>query len=167
MGDINLLGMIRKIKNSLSGFVSTSDKATKSKFGIVKVGDNLSVSNGTISVPVATADTYGVVKATESSGFSFDLLLDNSDGSGTGTMNFTFPSGKTITDYKYLMVIGSTGTEFATAFILTDVLNSSTACRVNASYSGGIFVVVNVKSGSVAMDSNSGSMKIYKVFGIA
>ena len=74
MGDINLLGMIRKIKNSLSGFVSTSDKATKSKFGIVKVGDNLSVSSGTISVPVATAETYGVVKDTGGGGVTLTKI---------------------------------------------------------------------------------------------
>lgn len=63
MGDINLLGMIRKLKSSLSGFVGKNDKATKSAFGVVKIGDNISVSRGTISVPVATEETYGVVKA--------------------------------------------------------------------------------------------------------
>ena len=105
MGDINLLGMIRKIKNSLSGYISTSDKATKSKFGIVKVGDNLSVSSGTISVPVATEETYGVVKA-GGSGVTIDELWN-----GTTTTTFTsIASSLThpINDYKAILVTNGT-----------------------------------------------------------
>ena len=105
MGDINLLGMIRKIKNSLSGYVSTSDKATKSKFGIVKVGDNLSVSSGTISVPVATEETYGVVKA-GGSGVTIDELWN-----GTTTTTFTsIASSLThpLNDYKAILVCEGT-----------------------------------------------------------
>lgn len=102
MGDINLLGMIRKIKNSLSGFVSTSDKASKSAFGIVKVGDNISVSSGKISVPVATAETYGVVLASSGGGGVELTEVWN----GTGTVGYTFPEGKTIDDYTFLVIVG-------------------------------------------------------------
>lgn len=101
MGDINLLGMIRKIKNSLSGFVSTSDKASKSAFGIVKVGDNISVSSGKISVPVATAETYGVVLASSGGGVELTEVWD-----GSGTVGYTFPEGKTIDDYNFLVIVG-------------------------------------------------------------
>ena len=106
MGDINLLGMIRKIRNSLSGYVSTSDKASKSKFGIVKVGDNLSVSSGTISVPVATEETYGVVKAGRSGGVTFDELW-------TGTTSTTLTSIASslthpLNDYKAILVCEGT-----------------------------------------------------------
>lgn len=65
MGDINLLGMIRKIKNSISGFVSTSDKATKSKFGIVKVGEGINVASGVISVSNSGFDVVNVITQTD------------------------------------------------------------------------------------------------------
>lgn len=104
MGDINLLGMIRKIKSSLSGFVSTSDKATKSKFGIVKVGDNISVSSGTISVPVATEETYGVVKAGGSGGLSFDTLYTEPETSPPG-QNAEITLTASSEGYKLLVVI--------------------------------------------------------------
>lgn len=101
MGDINLLGMIRKIKNSLSGYVSTSDKASKSKFGIVKVGDNLSVSSGTISVPVATEESYGVVKA-GGSGVTIDELWNGTTSTTFTSIlsSLTHPLG----DYKAILV---------------------------------------------------------------
>lgn len=107
MGDINLRGLIRNIKNSLSGYVSTSDKATKSKFGIVKVGDNISVSSGTISVPVATEETYGVVKA-GGSGVTIDELWN-----GATTTTFTsILSSLThpLDDYKAILVCEGTAT---------------------------------------------------------
>lgn len=88
MGDINLLGMIRNIKNSISGFISKNDKASKSKFGIVKIGDGINVSSGTISVPPATP-------------FEVDLLYS---GTSQVTTEFTFPTGKTISSYKFLVI---------------------------------------------------------------
>lgn len=114
MGDINLLGMIRKIKNSLSGFVSTSDKATKSKFGIVKVGDNLSVSSGTISVPVATEETYGVVKA-GSGGITVDLLFSGNLVNGASTVH---ELAHPYTDYKALILCYGSGVNMNSGDIL-------------------------------------------------
>lgn len=38
-----------------------SDKASTETFGIVKIGDNLSVNDGVISVPVAGAEDFGVI----------------------------------------------------------------------------------------------------------
>jgi len=105
MGDINLLGMIRKVKSSLSNFVGKNDKATKSAFGVVKVGHNISVSSGTISVPVATEETYGVVK-TGGSGVTIDELWN-----GTTTTTFTsILSSLThpLNDYKAILVCEGT-----------------------------------------------------------
>lgn len=52
MGVINLSVLVDKIKRKLvsGGFITSSDKASKSKFGIVKIGDGINVSSGTISV---------------------------------------------------------------------------------------------------------------------
>ena len=48
-----------------SGTISV-DVATTSKLGVVKIGTNLSVSSGTISVPTASTSSYGVVKLSDS-----------------------------------------------------------------------------------------------------
>lgn len=40
--------------------------AGENVMGIVKIGDNITVNNGTISVPIATGDTLGVIKGSDS-----------------------------------------------------------------------------------------------------
>lgn len=104
MGDINLLDRINRLAKKIGSAITSSDKATKSKFGIVKVGENISVSSGTISVPVATEETYGVVKAGGSGGLSFDTLYTEPETSPPGQN-----AGITLTasseGYKLLVVI--------------------------------------------------------------
>lgn len=70
-----------------STLVTTSDKATKSKAGIVKIGNGINVSNGVISVPETS--------------FTVDLLYS---GTGETTNNFTFPTGKTLSNYNFLVI---------------------------------------------------------------
>lgn len=118
MGDINLLGMIRKLKSSLSGFVGKNDKASKSAFGVVKIGDNISVSSGKISVPVATEETYGVVKA-GGSGITIDEIWN-------GTTSTTFTSivaslTHPLADYKAIVV--TNGTSEITCGVLSPILS--------------------------------------------
>ena len=62
MGVINLGLLVDKIKRKLlnSGFITSSDKASKSKFGIVKIGDGINVSNGVISV--TTSNNYSTIE---------------------------------------------------------------------------------------------------------
>ena len=98
MGVINLGNIVSKLKNSLSGtFVKNTDKATKSAFGIVKIGDNINVSSGKISVPVATAESYGVVK-TGDMGSGIQQIYFNDVSGTSGNVSFTWPdlTGKTI-----------------------------------------------------------------------
>lgn len=99
MGDINLLDAIRKLKNSIVNYVGKGDKASKSAFGVVKIGDNISVSSGKISVPEATEETFGVVKK-GSGGCVVDVLW-----SGNLTSDFvdiTASLSHPLTDYKFL-----------------------------------------------------------------
>ena len=88
MGDINLLDRINRLAKKIGNAITSSDKATKSKFGIVKIGDGINVSSGTISVPPATP-------------FEVDLLYS---GTSEVTNNFTFPTGKTLSSYKFLVI---------------------------------------------------------------
>ena len=58
------------------------DKATKNSIGGVIVGDNIDVTNGTISVPIATDSSLGVVKPTN--GLSIDNTGELSVNTGDG-----------------------------------------------------------------------------------
>lgn len=58
------------------------DKATKNSIGGIIVGDNINVSNGTISVPIATNSSLGVVNPTD--GLSVDNTGELSVNTGDG-----------------------------------------------------------------------------------
>ena len=121
MGVINLGSLVEKLKKKLSGtFITTTDYATTSKAGIVKVGSNLTM-NGTshkLDVPIAASDTLGVVKvgsglsiadgvlsaSSSGSGITADKILTGPYGYANTKRSFTFPSGKTISDYKFLII---------------------------------------------------------------
>ena len=91
MGVINLGTLVDKIRKKLSGtFIKTTDYATDSAAGIVKVGSNIDVtSDGTISVTFPA-----------SGGMTVDELW-----SGTLTTDFadiTSALAHPISDYKFL-----------------------------------------------------------------
>lgn len=101
MGDINLLDRINRLTKKVAGAVFPSDKATKSKFGIVKVGDNINVASGVISVPVATEETAGVVSLGSVGGFKIEQIWQ-------GTTSTTLTSilselAHPISDYKAIL----------------------------------------------------------------
>ena len=59
--DIDLSNYYTK-EESDNSFVLKTEFATKAGYGIVKIGDNINVNGGTISVPEATGSDFGVVK---------------------------------------------------------------------------------------------------------
>lgn len=63
-------------------------KAANNTFGVVKVGNNINATNGTISVPTATNNTLGVVKAGNG------LSIDNGSVSMSVERPFTFTNNK-------------------------------------------------------------------------
>lgn len=93
MGVINLGNLVSKLKNSLSGiFVKKTDKATASAFGIVKIGDNISVSSGKISVPLGTTEKPGVLQV--GSGLSVtDGVVSAVSGGGITTYEIFHEAG--------------------------------------------------------------------------
>lgn len=115
MGVINLGNLVSKLKNSLSGiFVKKTEKATKSAFGIVKIGDNVSVSSGKISVPLGTNENPGVlqvgsglsvadgvVSAVGSGGMTMDALID-SEISSIGNDYYTVTLNANYGTYKFI-----------------------------------------------------------------
>ena len=93
MGVINLGLLVDKIKRKLenSGFIKNTDYASASKAGVVKVGDGLDITDA--GVLSATAQGGGGVELTEV-------------WNGTGSISYTFPTGKTIADYNFLVIVG-------------------------------------------------------------
>ena len=141
MGVINLGNLVSKLKNSLSGiFVKKTDKATKSAFGIVKIGDNISVSSGKISVPIGTTETPGVLQvgsglsvtdgviSATSSGTTFDELFNDTVIAG-GSVEYTLSHA--YTEYKVLFFCSvqgvnvSNGVPMPVASIQTGTYNSN------------------------------------------
>lgn len=88
MGDINLLARIERLAKKIGNAITTSDKASKSKFGIVKIGNGLNVNSGVVSVA-------------ESGGASAVVLYQGSGaGSGSWVDNISLPDN--YTDYKLI-----------------------------------------------------------------
>lgn len=83
MGVINLSVLVDKIKRKLinGGFITSSDKASKSKFGIVKVGDGINVNSGIISV---SAQSGGTVVLWQNAGTNIPSEWTNFTGDATG-----------------------------------------------------------------------------------
>ena len=96
MGDINLLARINKLADKFKNAITTSDKASKSKFGIVKVGNGIDVSSGVISVtPVIPP------------GLTFEKIFEKTTSTSVGTK---VTLEKPYNDYKILVFIGSNNT---------------------------------------------------------
>ena len=96
MGVINLGLLVDKIKRKLenAGFIKNTDYASASAAGVVKVGEGLAITDA--GVLSAIAQGGGGVELTEV-------------WNGTGTVGYTFPEGKTITDYNFLVIVGGDG----------------------------------------------------------
>lgn len=174
MGVINLGNIVSKLKNSLSGiFVKKTDKATKSAFGIVKIGDNVSVSSGKISVPLGTTEnpgvlqvgsglsvTDGVVSASASGGFTFDLI-GTKEGVTDNVLDVTLTA-----DYRTYKMLGiwtqrSGGGDLGTGFSFisvtqmqnyNDVMIENALGLVNKKSGDTTGLVIQVKGTSTAHD---------------
>lgn len=116
-----------------SAVVKKTDYATASKAGVVKIGNNIDVSSGKISVPAASDTTAGVVKVGNNlsvdedgflnatgggGGFDVDTIYDG-DGSN---IVFTFPEGKSISDYHFLVLATYYATSGGGHDVITTIL---------------------------------------------
>lgn len=97
--------------------VSKTDYATASKAGVVKVGNNINVSSGKISVPAASDETAGVVKIGNNLSIDENGFLNAAGGGGVtpvalyegngSNLAYTFPEGKSMSDYNFIVVLCS------------------------------------------------------------
>lgn len=134
MGDINLLDRINRLSKKIGGAIFPSDKASKSAFGIVKIGDNINVSSGKISVPEATADSFGVVKLV-ASGVTCDKLFDDNIGQGSTTEK---ELSSAYTNYSFLVFVKTSGVNVEYGYPMIVDAISTGANNMNASGVGSI-----------------------------
>lgn len=99
--------------------VKKTDKASASKLGLVKIGDNVNISSGgEISVPVGSAETAGVYKVGENLSVDENGALSASAGSAGLTADVLYDGNLTsansstpivlahpVTDYKFILFI--------------------------------------------------------------
>lgn len=100
--------------------VTKTDYATASKAGVVKIGNNISVSSGKISVPAASDETAGVVKIganlsidesgalnADAGGITLDALWSGTTSASYTDISATL-SAETLKSYKLLLGVEGT-----------------------------------------------------------
>lgn len=160
--------------------VTKTDYATASKAGVVKIGSNINVSSGKISVPAASDETAGVVKVgnglevdengalnvTEAGGVTYDELFSGTVVQGSSSIHNNL--SKPYTDYKALQLVYvsgvnmTSGTPLVVSCIQTGNLNSN---------SSGLSNLASLRfdpedATYFTVPSGSGNVTTIKVYGI-
>lgn len=153
MGVINLGLLVDKIKRKLedSGFIKNTDYASASAAGVVKVGTGLSVTSG------------GVLSAT-STGFNVDVLYTGDSASETA---YTFPTGKSLSDYKFLVLaIDYDGEDHdcATRIVPVSQIIAREELYTTILYNGTYFITVKVDTTKVTKYSGHASYYVNKIY---
>lgn len=125
------------------------EKAGKSKYGVVKVGDGINVSNGVISVPAA-------------SGFTVDELWTGNVTSDY--KNITSELVHPITDYKFLIVSWKSGVNVQSGQLL--YVPNMSADGNNSNYLQFGTNNINIRLGSDTVSIGGGTYNNMKLLGI-
>ena len=141
MGVINLGLLVEKIKRKLedSGFIKNTDYATASAAGVVKIGDNIDVDDGVISVTFPTV-TGGITVDELWTGNVTNEYLDI-------TSALTHP----ITDYKFLAISQSGGTNVLSGQLLYVPNMSRNTNNSNYMYYGTANCNIRLGEGTVSI----------------
>ena len=145
MGVINLGLLVEKIKKKLegSGFIKNTDYATASAAGVVKIGDNIDVDDGVISVTFPAAG-----------GFTADAIW-----SGTLTNDFvdiTESLTHPLSDYKFLAVNRVNGVNVSASEMLYVPLMSSGTNNQNViNYDNNSPVTIRLGDGTVSIKGSA------------
>ena len=151
MGVINLGLLVEKIARKLegAGFIKSTDYASTSKAGVVKVGDGLAISDA------------GVLSASGGGGgFSVDTIFSGNDTSGT----FTFPAGKSMSDYHFIVLSTDYGTDHDTvsAIVPAPLIVANETAYTNLMFDNTWYAKVTVTP--TGFTRSSGGYNINKVY---
>lgn len=166
-------GTLLPVIPSSSDYVSPTDYATASKAGVVKVGNNINVSSGKISVPAASDEVAGVVKVganlsvdengalNAAGGAGCDKLFDGNvtqGGSTASELNAAY------TGYKFLVFVKTTGVSVEYGYpMIVDAISTATN-NMNASGVGSIrFDAEDATKFLMPQGSGNISLKVYGI----
>ena len=154
--------------------VKKTDYATASKAGVVKVGNNIDVSSGKISVPTASDEVAGVVKVgnglevdedgflnASAAGAICDKLFDGNVVQGSTTASVLSAA---YTDYKFLVFVKVSGVNIEFGYpMITDAI-SNDANNMNTSGIGSVrFDTEDATKFILPQGTGSISIKIYGI----
>lgn len=148
MGVINLGLLVDKIKKKLesAGFIKNTDYATASAAGVVKIGEGLSITDA------------GVLST--SGGSLSAVTLYEGDGSD---LAYTFPAGKTMDNYSFLVLISKKSTDVGLAIVPTAAL-STTAINVAVNFSASTYYTAALTKTTVEKVNAAASMNLIGIY---
>ena len=145
MGVINLGALVEKLKNKMaSSFVTKTSYPSGSDAGVIKVDSTYATAvttGGKLKAAEITAEAYSeandaafISKATldnvlaaqpaPAAGVSLTSIFSGSYS--RGEQSFTYPSGKSLSDYSVMILVGKVGTDdFSCRVIPTAVFSSA------------------------------------------
>ena len=149
--DASADGTISVNTASLYNNFTSTNFASKTEFGIVKVGNNIDVAGGTISVPVANNDTFGVIRIAANGG------LRNSGDVNSGILEM-----KPATNYNIGGVIAGNNIAIDNDGVIS-VAGGGTAGIINLSdvmNTNGYHIQHNYLNTTTFIDLNAGEIEI-------
>lgn len=157
MGVINLGLLVDKIAKKLegAGFIKSTDYASASAAGVVKVGTGLSISDA------------GVLSAAGGGGgFTFDTLYEEPEQNGPG-QSTTITLSKSSDDYKILVVVIRSESAYATHIFCPHPQNVSMATAGSAPADSAAYNWKYKANGTSLQNIAGNSSNIwYRVYGI-
>lgn len=151
--------------------ITKNDLATASKAGIVKVGNNINVASGKISVPVGSAETAGVFKVGENLTVDENGALNAEAGGlapvllaeGSGSLSDNFKEVALTDDYdKYTMIVVCVGTSgknsTAAAYFFVPWLSTG-SLQDNVSYAANYQVTIRCVTENSEITKNKLNIK--------
>lgn len=159
--------------------VTKTDYATASKAGVVKIGSNLSVSSGKISVPVASDDTAGVVKVGDGLEITDGVLSAAGGGGVTLTELFSgnivrggstpYTLSDAYTNYTFLLLCIAGASTVSSGELLPTSIISLAQYNENTFRSTDITLILRFDAEDATKftaPSGSGTVSNVKIFGI-
>lgn len=192
MGLVNLSILVERIKKKLesSGFIKNTDYASSSTGGVIKTdttyatdittggklkakeisASDYETANDSAFISKGTLDNVLASLPTPATGITFTEVLNGSYS--TGNPDFTYPSGKSFSDYSGMLIVANLSGEDMDTLILPREIFSIPTYYVqvklgvffNDNADRGLKIQLNKDGSGVASISSTGSVKLVRVY---
>ena len=191
MGVINLSILMKKIMGKIigAGFIKDTSYASSTKGGTIKVdstyatditsggklkakeisAEDYSEANDAAFISKATLDNVLAAQPAPAAGLTFTEILSGSYTSGP--QSFTYPEGKSFTDYSGMIIVGKNGDDIGTAILPKEVFSLPeyyVQVKLNSFFNDnadrGLKLQLNSDGSGVYSITSIGSVKLAKVY---